>query len=145
MESMDKGRYHHRYCYEIKTEKPSHFVTKAAAWFQYKHSNTAKIFIGISPQGITTFFSPAWGGRVSDKHLTVDSGLLSKLLTRDIVLADRGFDIDIAKDVARMQATLQISAFTNCCLQLSPRDVEDTCHLANVRIHMITMFMITEQ
>ena len=35
-------------CYEIKIGKPSHLVAKAATWSQYKHSNTAKIFIGIS-------------------------------------------------------------------------------------------------
>ena len=53
------------------------------------------------------------GGSVSDKHLIVKSGFLSKLLPGDIVLADRGFDI--AKDVARsarMQASLKIPAFT---------------------------------
>ena len=29
-------------CYEIKIEKPSHLVARAATWSQYKHSNTAK-------------------------------------------------------------------------------------------------------
>ena len=130
-------------CYEIKIEKPSHLVAKAATWSQYKHSNTAKIFIGISPQGVTTFISPAWGGRVSDKHLTVNSGFLSKLLPGDIMLADRGFDI--AEDVARMQATLQIPAFTNGCLQLLPKDIEDTRRLANVRIHVERVIGATRQ
>ena len=129
--------------YEIKIEKPSHLVAKAATWSQYKHSNTAKIFIGISPQGVTTFISPAWGGRVSDKHLTVNSGFLSKLLPGDIVLADRGFDI--AEDVARMQATLKIPAFTIGCLQLLPKDVEDTRRLANVRIHVERVIGATRQ
>ena len=78
--------------------------------------------------------SPTWGGRVSNKPLTVNSGFLSKLLPKDIVLADRGFDI--AEDVARMQATLQIPAFTNGCLQLLQKDIEDTCRLSNVRIHV---------
>ena len=45
-------------CYEIKIEKPSHLVAKAATWMQYKHSNATKIFIGISPQRVTTFISP---------------------------------------------------------------------------------------
>lgn len=130
-------------CYEIKIEKPSHLVAKAATWSQYKHSNTAKIFIGISPQGVTTFISPAWGGRVSDKHLTVNSGFLNKLLPGDIILADRGFDI--AEDVARMQACLKIPAFTKGCLQLSPKDIEVTRHLANVRIHVERVIGATRQ
>ena len=33
------------------------------------------------------------GGRVSDKHVTENSGVLRKLLPVDIVLADIGFDI----------------------------------------------------
>ena len=58
-------------CYEIKIEKPSHLVAKSATWSQYKHANTAKVFISMCPQGVTTFVSCAWGGRMSDKHLTV--------------------------------------------------------------------------
>ena len=65
--------------------------------------------------GVTTFISQTWGGRVSDKLLTVNSGFLNKLLPGDVVLADRGFDID--EDVARMQATLKIPAITRGCLQ----------------------------
>ena len=84
----------------------------------------------MCPQGVTTFVSCAWGGRVSDKHLTVNSGFLTKLLPRDVVLADRGFDIE--EDVARMQASLKTPAFTHGCMQLSPQEVEKTRHLANV-------------
>ena len=121
-------------CYEIKIETPSHLLAKSATWSQYKHANTAKVFISMCPQGVTTFVSCAWGGRVSDKHLTVNCGFLSKLLPGDIVLADRGFDID--EDVARMQATLQIPAFTRGCVQLSPQDLEKTRQLAHVCIHI---------
>jgi len=130
-------------CYEIKIETPSNLVAKSATWSQYKHSNTAKVFIAMCPQGVTTFVSCAWGGRVSDKHLTVNSGFLSKLLPGDIVLADRGFDID--EDVARMQATLQIPAFTRGCAQLSPKDIEKTRQLANVRIHIERVIGATRQ
>ena len=130
-------------CYEIKIEKPSNLVAKGATWSQYKQANTVKILLGISPQGVTTFVSDSWGGRVSDKHLTHESGILKKLLPGDILLADRGFDI--AEDVALMKASLKVPAFTKGMSQLSPVDVEKTRKLANLRIHIERVIGATRQ
>ena len=121
-------------CYEIKIEKPSNLVAKSATWSQYKQSNTAKILLAMSPQGVTTFVSNSYGGRVSDKHLTCESGILKKLLLGDLLLADQGFDI--AEEVGLMQASLEIPAFTKGLSQLSPVDVEKTRKLVNLRIHV---------
>ena len=97
-------------CFEIFIERPSNLQARASTWSNYKHRNTAKVLIGIIPQGTVAFISEAWGGRVSDKYLTEHCGILKKLLPGDVVLADRGFDI--ADSVASMQATLHIPAFT---------------------------------
>jgi len=64
-------------------------------------------------------------------------------LPGDVVLADRGFDIE--EDVARMQASLRIPAFTHGCDQLSPSDIEKTRQLANVRIHIKRVIGATRQ
>ena len=37
--------------------------------------------------------SEGWGSRVSNKHLTENSGILDHLTPGDVILADRGFDI----------------------------------------------------
>ena len=66
-----------------------------------------KVLLGIPTQGVV---SDCWSGRVNDKHLTDNSGLLQKLLPGDIVLADHGFDI--AESVGTVQAKLHIPAFT---------------------------------
>ena len=68
-----------------------------------------KSLIAIAPQGMTISVSSSWGGRVSDKHLTMNSGLLQKLLPGDVVLADHGFDV--GEVVAIAQASLHIPAF----------------------------------
>ena len=46
-------------CFEIKIETPGHLVAKSSTWSQYKHANTAKVFIAMCPQGVTSFISPA--------------------------------------------------------------------------------------
>jgi hypothetical protein len=49
--------------------------------------------IEITPQGSVNCISEGWGGRVSDKRLTENCGILDHLLPRDIILADKAFDI----------------------------------------------------
>lgn len=101
---------------------------RAMTWSNYKHHNTIKFLIGVTPQGVISFISKAWGGRVSDKYLTEKSGLLRKLLPGDIVLADRGFDI--ADSVGLYQAHFHIPAFTRGKKQLSAEEVEQTRKIA---------------
>ena len=93
-----------------------------------------KFLIGITPQGAISFLSKAWGGRSSDKKITENCGLLSKLLPGDVVLADRGFDI--SESVGMMCAEVKIPAFTKGKTQLSPVEVETTRNIAHVRIHV---------
>ena len=121
-------------CFEIFMERPSNLQARASTWSNYKHHNTVKVLIGITPQGVVSFVSESWGGRVSDVYLTKHCGILKKLLPGDIVLADRGFDI--AESVGIMQAKLHIPAFTKGKSQLSALEIEDTRKIANVWIHI---------
>lgn len=121
-------------CFEIFIERPSNLEGRASTWSSYKHHNTVKVLLGIAPQGVISFVSEAWGGRVSDKYLTNNSGILDYLLPGDVVLADRGFDI--GDSVGMMQARLHIPAFTKGKEQLEASEVERTRMIANVRIHV---------
>lgn len=123
-------------CFELFIEKPSDLMSKAATWSTYKHYNTVKYLISVTPQGTVSFISKGYGGRVSDKHITINSGYLNKLTSGDVVLADRGFNVE--ESVAYRGATLNIPAFTYTRgkPQLSPGDVESTRKIANVRIHV---------
>ncbi|XP_041914482.1 uncharacterized protein LOC121679845 isoform X2 [Alosa sapidissima] len=97
-------------------------------------NTTMKFLIGITPQGSISFISKGWGGRVSDKHVTDNCGILDKLLPGDLVLADRGFDIQ--DSVGLMCAEVKIPAFTKGRCQLDARDVESTRKIAHLRIHV---------
>ncbi|CAH3118147.1 unnamed protein product [Pocillopora meandrina] len=121
-------------CFEVFINRLSNLLARAQTWSSYKHHNTVKVLIGITPQGTISYVSQAWGGRTSDKYLTENCGILNKLLPGDLVLADRGFTI--AESVMFQQAQLAIPAFTKGKDQLDPVDVEKTRGIANVRIHV---------
>ena len=121
-------------CFQVFIERPSNLLARAQTFSSYKHHNTIKILIGITPQGTISFVSEAWGGRVSDKFITENCGFLDKLIPGDMVMADRGFTI--TESVGLRHAKLVIPAFTKGKSQLDPVDVEHTRGIANVRIHV---------
>lgn len=49
-----------------------------------------KFLIGITPFGTISFLLKCWGGKVSDKMLTNESGFFNMLEYGDVILADRG-------------------------------------------------------
>ena len=91
-----------------------------------------------------SFVSEAWGGRVSDEEITKESGILSKLLPGDLVLADRGFII--ADLVAEYRAEAVLPAFTKGKTQLSAKEVLESRELARVvRIHIEHLIGMVKQ
>ena len=121
-------------CTEIFIERSGNLTARAATYSNYKHHNTLKYLIGITPTGSVSFISKAYGGRTSDKVITQRSGFLDFLEPGDTVLADRGFLID--EDITVRHCSLKIPSFTKGKAQLSQRDVETSRQLARVRIHV---------
>ena len=121
-------------CTEIFIERPKNVTARAQTWSNYKHNNTIKYLIGISSAGAITFLSQGWGGRVSDKQITLDSGFLSKVQNGDCILADRGFLIE--DELHRRGAYLKLPKFTKGKDQLAASDVHTSRQLSNVRIHV---------
>ena len=121
-------------CFEVFIDRPTNLKARAETWSSYKHHNTVKFLIGITPQGTVSYISKGWGGRTSDKDITENSGFLNNIFPGDLVLADRGFDI---KDsVGSLMAEVKIPSFTKGRSQLAPADLETTRQIAHVRIHV---------
>ena len=59
----------------------------------YKHHNIIKFWVGISPNGFTTFSLDCCGGRASEKYITKYNGFYNLLERGNHVMADRGFEI----------------------------------------------------
>ena len=72
-----------------------------------------------------------WDGRISDKYITQQSGLIQLLNTGDNVMADRGFDIS---DILPMGVHLNIPPFKGARKQLTADKVQETVHITSVRI-----------
>lgn len=78
-------------CFEIRIEKPSSAVQQALTWSEYKHCNTIKYLISITPDGLINFISNGYGGRASDTIIFEDCNFLQNLTPGCSVMADRGF------------------------------------------------------
>ena len=130
-------------CFEVFCERPANLKARAQTWSNYKHHNTVKFLIGISPQGVVSFVSKGWGGRVSDVFLTENCGFLQKLLPGDQVLADRGFTVQDSAGV--YCAEVKVPAFTRGKRQFSRYEVDSTRQLARVRIHVERVIGVIRQ
>lgn len=64
---------------EIFIQMPSNPSAQQLTFSNYKNHNTLKALVGITPSGAICFISKLFGGNISDKKLTLQSGLLDLL------------------------------------------------------------------
>ena len=120
-------------CTELFIQRPSAMLAQSETWSDYKHHNTWKLLVGVTPNGQVSFLSDLWGGRVSDKQITRESGVLALLDSGDNVMVDRGFDI---RDILPAGVTLNMPPFLAGRDQLTAAETEETMTIASVRIHV---------
>ena len=100
----------------------------------YKNHNTYKALIGISPSGAITFVSKLFPGSISDKQLTLKSGILDLLEPGDSVMADKGFDIE--EYLIPLGVKLNIPPFLRGKTQFDHSELIQTRRIASLRIHV---------
>ncbi|XP_062602759.1 uncharacterized protein LOC134264482 [Saccostrea cucullata] len=100
-------------CTEVFIQKPRSPTAQSQTYSNYKNHNTFKALVGITPSGAFSFVSEFWGGNVSDRFITANSGFLDKISPGDEVMADRGF---VIRDyLLERKAKLVIPPFTKKC------------------------------
>ena len=96
-------------CTEVYTKRPSGLEAQKQLFSSYH--NTVKFLLGISLSGAVLFVSRAWGGRASNKKITLKSGLLQQLSPgQDVMhMADRS--LTLSDDLKSNGKSLIIPAF----------------------------------
>ena len=90
---------------------------------------------GIAPCGLITFMSEAYGGRVTDGHLTARSGILDLLEYGDLVLADKGFPT-IERSVLENHSFLVMPPMVREKRQFSKSQNEEGYQISSLWIHV---------
>jgi len=121
-------------CTEIFMQTPSSLLLQSQLYSTYKSHTTLKGLVGISPHGAVTFVSSLFSGSISDKEITRCSGILDLLEKEDVVMADKGFDIEDL--LASKGAKLNIPPFLEKKGQFSISEVQETKAIASCRIHV---------
>ncbi|KAF4514111.1 UNVERIFIED_CONTAM: hypothetical protein B566_EDAN019090, partial [Ephemera danica] len=119
---------------ELFTQSPSSILTQREIFSSYKHHTTAKAMLGIAPSGLISYFTRLYAGRCSDKKILRHCGLLDLLEPNDVIMADRGFDIDV--DVKERGISIITPAFLRGRSQFNREEVSKSRQLAQVRVHV---------
>ena len=119
---------------EIYIEKPNNPEAQQVTFSSYKNSNTLKALVGIVPKGGISFVSTLYGGSISDKELTQKSGLIEKLQHGDVIMADRGFNIQ--EMLACKGVKVDVPPVMNESGQFNERELLETRRIASLRIRV---------
>ena len=108
-------------------------MPRQLTWSTYKNPNTFKFLIGITPNGVPSYISDVYGGRISDKELVKHYGLCSLQEEGDSIMADRGFLIE---DLLPKNVSLNMPPFLKEREQLELIEIVETRRMASVRIQV---------
>lgn len=78
---------------EIPIQKPPHLKLQEESYSSDKNRYAMKIVLGITPHGLISFVSNAYGAAISYSEIVINSELRSLCDEGDVVFADGRFDI----------------------------------------------------
>lgn len=122
-------------CLEIEIQKPKKATHQALTWSEYKKANTYKYLISCTPDGLVSFVSNGYGGRISDVNLLEHCKFLDSLEPRSFILADRGFK-HIEIYLKQRGFTLLRPPSVAVGSKLTKSESKQTKEIASLRIHV---------
>ncbi|XP_063045654.1 uncharacterized protein LOC134467494 [Engraulis encrasicolus] len=119
-------------CTEVAVCNTESLEDQSKLYSHYKGCTTLKALVGVAPNGVITFVSELYGGSISDKAITADSGVLEQLVPGDMVMADKGFTI---RDILPEGVSLNIPTFL-VDGQFTLQEVQYNRLIASARVHV---------
>lgn len=121
-------------CSELEIDTPrGSIVSQSVSFSNYKARNTLKFLVAVAPNGAIIFTSGCYLGSTSDREVVKDCGILSKLSTGDLILADKGFPIF---DLMPGGTSLNIPPFLRGNRQFTADEVSYCKRIASCRVHV---------
>ncbi|XP_056001512.1 uncharacterized protein LOC125681144 isoform X1 [Ostrea edulis] len=121
---------------EQPIHKPSNVEAQSKTWSSYKHKNTLKTMVGVTPNGAVSYVSSTYGGSMSDRQITEHSTLLDvgKFDAGDSIMADWGI---LVQDLfANQNVFINTPTFLKGKSQLDPEEIVRDRRVASKRIHV---------
>lgn len=122
-------------CFEIAIQKPQNPVLQSFSWSEYKKCNTMKYLISCTPDGLISYVSDGFGGRITDKKIVEESGFLKNLENGAHIMADRGFK-HIDEFLAAGNNVLVRPPSVSSTVKSSKQKVKEAKRIASLRIHI---------
>lgn len=121
-------------CTEFRVECSRNFARQGNTFSSYKHSNTFKCLIAVTPNGGACFVSDLFEGDIDDVKIFKECGILRHLEPNDLVMVDRGFTVqDLLNPI---QVKLKIPSFLKGRGSLTAAEELETRRIAKARIHV---------
>ena len=123
-------------CTEIAVEEPESLHAKAVYCSDYKHHNTYKALVGITPAGGLSFVSELFPGSISDREIVSRCVILNPIFwdKDDEIMADKGFTIrDLLDEIG---VKLNIAIFLEGRQKFSAQQLIINQEISSLRIHV---------
>ena len=121
-------------CTEFRVEMPRDYAQQGNTYSSYKHFNTYKYLIAVTPNGGACFVSDLFKGDIDDMKIFQESGIRKHIGPNDLILADCGFTVQHLLN--HLQAEIKIPSFLKGRESLSKAEELETRKIAKARIHV---------
>lgn len=119
-------------CAEFRIQKSSNFQMQSNTWSSYKSDNTIKYLFAMSCYTGASMVSRGFEGSMSDKEVVIESGFLDYLAPGDVVMCDRGFDIEA--ELNELGVDIVIPAFLGTRDALTAGETSKSAEVSSARI-----------